>query len=429
MRSFREHSTSTVEDGVAEHRAIVVASALFLMGVCGLELHNFASGFQPWNLSMVGAAAIASVMAGLYLFTGRNKPQPRLFAIDAIYVTYLVWCCASALWSVAPVNTLVQVAYAFIAWIATLLLRVTPIGALVRAVLKIGFVLALVSFLFVFIEPRLAFQPSFSIFPELRGVFQHQQRLGLFMGLCLGLILVATMNREFKRTLRGGSMWRFILVTTIALAFVLAFARLNVVFIALAALATWAIFKSPRMRVISVAGIVAFSTWLTLNASDLIAGFAEDGGDITLTGRTNVWTQTLLAAQDAGLFGYGFASFTDPSFDAFWNSYRAPSAHNSVLQSYFETGWIGVALIVCVFLSQLFTSFRSGVTLNRVPYAFFLVLISALSSITGVTYAGKPTIAMLITLLFVAAERQAASRMGEVTERQRTGSSLSEVSS
>lgn len=389
------------------------ALAIFVLGVCSLELANPSSSIQPWNLVMAAAAAIAVMMILLGARHGNSVRQPQLFAVDAAFLSYLLYCGFSAFWSVSPLDTAVQVAYLSIAWLATVLLRTLPATRVIRYVIRIGFFFAVASFAAIIVLPGHAFQPSYALFPELRGIFQHQQRLGLFTGMILALLLIAIFNGERIKSIHMSRFHTKVVAVTLFVCFLWAFARFNMLTVALALVLAVALMRSTTMRVMAMGFAVVLALVLWFDSEWLIAIVGgEDGA--TLTGRTVVWERTQRAIDDGTIFGYGFASYTSPVFDAYWAGYRAPHAHNSALQANFETGVPGLILLAVLVWCQLRTAYRTGRVLRKVPYSLFLVIATTLNSLMGVTYAGKPTILLLLTLLVVGCEAQEARLLQSV---------------
>jgi exopolysaccharide production protein ExoQ len=402
----RDHQTTTTEIPRLSG-PLGFAAVIFVAGICTLELLNPPGPIKPWNLVMVCSAALASVIALIARARSRSAAEaPRLFFVDVAFVAYLSYCALTAAWSALPLDTLVQVIYLGVAWIATVLLRTVSPTQVVRVIMIVGFTIVVLSLAMVVVSPSQAFQPAWDLFPELRGVFQHQQRLGLFLGMLLGLLAIAIWNRERAIILRMSNFHRRVLVLTLVFAFLWAFARLNMLFVAIALTIAIAVGVSAAGR--ALAGVIAVGIvgWIVFDSNSLLTVIGGEGG--TLTGRTTVWERTQAAIDSGSGLGYGFASFTAPEFDQFWGDYRAPSAHNSILQANFETGFPGLAMVVVLIVAQVVAAVKVGRVTKRVSYSLFLVVLSILSSLTGVTYAGKPTILLLLTLFLVGSELQAA---------------------
>jgi exopolysaccharide production protein ExoQ len=99
---------------------------------------------------------------------------------------------------------------------------------------------------------------------------------------------------------------------------------------------------------LTVAGLTG---WLALGNADLRGLVAQSlGRDATLTTRTDIWAEAL-ALRTNPLFGVGFASIwlTREGW-ALSQRLHIPHAHNGYLETYLNTGLIGVALLVAVLL-------------------------------------------------------------------------------
>lgn len=97
--------------------------------------------------------------------------------------------------------------------------------------------------------------------------------------------------------------------------------------------------------------LVLLTLQLTVNLSDLVAGVL--GRNMTLTGRTDIWSGLLKEGTDP-LFGTGYYSFwlgdriERLSADFF---YQLNEAHDTYLETYLNSGLIGVALLLGLIIS------------------------------------------------------------------------------
>src|SRR5690606_24229416 len=102
--------------------------------------------------------------------------------------------------------------------------------------------------------------------------------------------------------------------------------------------------------------------------------------------------------------GYGFGTFNLPRFDYLFPIYRVGHAHSSFLQAYFETGLAGVAALFTLVGCQISSAWRYSVRCNTFSYSLFLVLYTAVSSLTGLNYAGQLSMLFSVMILFLAIE-------------------------
>jgi exopolysaccharide production protein ExoQ len=126
-------------------------------------------------------------------------------------------------------------------------------------------------------------------------------------------------------------------------------------------------------------------------------------GDLSLTGRVMVWMKAVNSVESEWLLGNGFAVFNSPNFDYIWGSYRPPHAHNSFVSIYFEGGFVGVSMLVILVFVHFYKSTETKIIgQNKYNYSNFVFFMAFLSSLTGVTYAGKPSILYSLLFIFIA---------------------------
>jgi O-antigen ligase len=125
-------------------------------------------------------------------------------------------------------------------------------------------------------------------------------------------------------------------------------------------------------------------TWLGLL-------MAKMGRDITLTGRTEIWSDVLKLAAKSSLMGVGFGGFwIGRVANIPWSeqmSWTLGQAHNGYFDVYLQLGWVGMALLLGVIIASargigrsLATDFEYG----RFRMAVFLMVI--LINITESTF-------------------------------------------
>jgi exopolysaccharide production protein ExoQ len=106
-----------------------------------------------------------------------------------------------------------------------------------------------------------------------------------------------------------------------------------------------------------VAGVVAA---LNLGLLDFVLGFF--GKDSTLTGRTYLWEQGWLAAQQRPVLGYGYAAywiqgFADP--ERLWAEFYISTRtgfhfHNTYIETLVELGFIGMTILALIILRSFY---------------------------------------------------------------------------
>ncbi|WP_336972754.1 O-antigen ligase family protein [Sphingobium aromaticiconvertens] len=396
------------------------AAQIFLFGVLALEL-QFLNGAVNFGNLVMCAASICAIICMLYGGRVERWNFPRFLAVDYVYFVYVAWCILSMAWSASPTNTAVQSVYLALLWVGCVYISRVPIDYIVRIVIWSAFVLALVSFAMIVVAPGLAFQPFSSTgFPELRGVFKHQLRLGAYMSVALVFMGIAFLNGNLREVVSKRNYVCVIVGLVLAACAAAALARSYSAYALLAAALGYFLSKRGALGWASVIALIILTVAIVWNSEALFQWFGDETGDPTLTGRTRIWEVTLQAYNEGShLLGKGYGSFDLPAFDHMWNRYRPPHPHNSFINALFETGMIGAFLTSAFLLAQLLSGIRSGRLLGRNSYAVCLVLMSFLASLTGVNYAGKPVVLFALTMLIVRSEALTASKVASTLRRSR----------
>lgn len=386
-----------------------------LVGLFCLEAYIPPNGSNPWNPVLLITSLFAIVMMAFEARRGARE-QPRLFFVDAVLVTYFAYCFLSAAWSPDHTNTLLQASLLAVGWLASVALRTVDVRAIVVGFVWLALIIAVASFVVAPLSPTMAFQPGSG---ELRGVLNHQLRLGMVMTLALCLLALLVANRDRARFLPMSRGRLALVVVVLVVCLAAAQARLYTFFGVLALVLTIAVMWRRWTRVLALAFVTTLIVLIYVNAPFLISLVAGGDPTDTLTGRTVVWSRTQVAIDEGTPWGYGFASFGSDVFAGFWGAYRAPHAHNSFLQAQFETGVIGFVLVVLMLLTQLWSAYRAGRALGRVPYSLLLVASASLGSLTGLVYASKPNLLLMVSFLALVSEMQEARGVKDERERYR----------
>jgi exopolysaccharide production protein ExoQ len=401
--------------------------AIFLLGAVALDLQFPVEAVNVGNLVLMVGALTASALA----VTARMRAGilgTSLLAQDWIYGAYVLLVFASVLWSPAPLNTAVQSIYLATVFIASVQLGDASITVFNRVLLVLAFGVAILSLLAAPVSAEVAFQPHASTdIPELRGVFSHQLRLGLFMALALGVCTIAVLNGEFRSVLGNSRLLRSIVVVVLVVTLVAAFARLYTAAMLLSlAIVVGLSHRGPRRWLMGgfLTCAIGLSVWL---GSDLVLWLEGVGVDTTLTNRVALWERTGVLAGSKPWLGFGYASFDHGSFDRLFGYYRPAHPHNSYLQAYFETGLIGLGLTLMLIVAQLRSGFRYARITGRYSYSIFIVSFTAIGSLTGSNYAGKPTLLFSVLLVIVAIEARAGRRAERLERPNRLRSPVSEA--
>lgn len=390
-----------------------ISVAFFVVGALCLDLNlpRF-GGIKTGNIAMLVLFAFSFLLL-VYANNGRIQ-TPRIKSSNLLLLFYLCLVGVSAAWSPSFTNTLFQFLLLSAIFFMSILLAQTSVELVVRYVFILAAASAALSLLMIYADQSIAFQPVSSIErPELRGIFEHQLRLGLFMGLALGLLALVILNGDFRRVFPHGA-WAHFALPMILLAFYLAYARLYSVFIIAALLLTVAFSNGRIVRRMAIAGSTVIVASAIFFFGEIESGLSNAGIDTGLNGRTLLWHRSLEEAERGPFWGYGFGSFDSPAFDHLWpGSYRPPHPHNSFIQAFFETGYIGLILVLAIVLSHASVAARREYG-RKYSYTFFMVVCTILGSLTGANYAAKPATLWCLVALMVSI----AVRLQSSTQKQ-----------
>ncbi len=375
----------------------------FLVSCIALDVSFGIEDFKFGNVVFLGGVVFCIVRLKQH---GERVGVERLFFADWVYIAYLIYLLITGFWSPSAFSTFGQVTFLGLIWYATVLLGSANIVLFTRYMVNAGVTLAVMSFGIAIMAPGVAYQPSPSgEVAELRGVFHHQLRFGAYMGMALGALILAALNGHLRSVVP--SRWLYLPYAAILfVALYLAYARLYTASALGALVVAIAFSASGWKRHIVWLATVAFFVSIFAFGGEIIEFLDDAGVDTTLTGRTTIWEFTLIVAADKPWLGYGFPSFDHSSFDWMWPSYRPAHPHNSFIQAFFETGFVGLVLVFI----QVAAHFRSSVRSSTcVPYKFsysvFFVVFTILGSLTGANYAAKPSVLFAYMLLVLSMER------------------------
>ncbi|TCU06817.1 O-antigen ligase family protein [Rhizobium sullae] len=386
----------------------ITGSAALIVSSLVLEIHQPALDFKFGNLAFL---LVCLLIIRARLLNMREAMRPGVY--DFFMFCYLAWAAYSISFSPVPRETAVQVTFAAVLWITALCLKQEPIYRTLHILYVAGVCVAISSLAILVLAPDIAVQPHSSTGePELRGVFEHQLRLGMYMGTGAGLLVVAAINGHLavvRRNVPAPLFWLGALAILLALQ--LSQARSPIAALVVTLVLCCSLAAPQRIiRVGAIAAIVGAILAIQFYPDQLQRLFFTTESDLTFSGRIRIWQEAWAAADRQPWIGHGFASFAAPAFDSLWVHYRPPSAHNSLLQAYFETGYVGafllLALVAAIFARGIYLSVRYRI----ISYTLVMCVYGIFCSFMSVIYAGKPSIFMALILLVAAQERVAAGR-------------------
>jgi O-antigen ligase len=325
------------------------AVMLFIISILTLEINFGPLGFNLGN--------ILAVLGSVFIIFIMNKSTTDNYFISILRMPDFLWALLlscfyliSVYWSVSPKDTFVQSMYFIILLIGCYSLHGIDRSIIIRIILNCAFWVAILSLLALIIDRNYALQPFQSTsFPELRGIFKHQQRLGLFMCLSLGLAVIAYINKEKDVFIGRILKYKKSYIIFIGLVALFAFARLFILFSFIAFFVAFLLTKYRATKYITI--LLFLSYCFYLYNIDISSQLFESykNGDLSLTGRLLVWERSINHALLSPLSGYGYGTFYSPTLDYIWaGDYRPPHAHNSFIQAFFDGGWIGLVLLMAV---------------------------------------------------------------------------------
>ncbi|NBN78055.1 hypothetical protein GWI72_07225 [Microvirga tunisiensis] len=381
--------------------------AYILFGLLALELHFLSSGVNIGNLIILSAVCIVGLLGSI------NRGLPfnltyRFRTHDYIFLIYIAYTALTAFWSISFGDTITGVVPVFGLFLLAILISKIDQSRLIRCTLMFAVVAAVLSLVMMVVVPDLAFQPKSSTGQEeLRGVFKHQLRLGAFMCVAAGFLVLAVLNGALKDVFFKRWTLRILGIALIFLVLYLSRTRLYVAAAILSLVLTVGLSQKGGVRWLTFAVIAYGALILSQTYEDILTYLEQIGFDTSLTARTLIWTRALAAITDQVYWlGFGYDSFINSHFDyLFRGNYRPSHAHNSFIQAHFETGMIGLLLLLLLVTVQ----FKAVLAArrqkrNRYSYAMFLFFFNLFGSLIGLNYAGALSVMFGLFIICLAIE-------------------------
>ncbi|WP_083852401.1 O-antigen ligase [Pseudoxanthomonas sp. GW2] len=360
-----------------------------------MMLYEFQS---PRIFGEIRLASAASTCLAAMMLLGRLPLIPKylrtLLAPPLVFLfIYYAINISSVAWSYAPTNSITHSLTLFI----FLLLALTYAGVdpdqFAGEVVKVTFVLAVVSWLMVLLVPNIGALPD--IVWRINGPMIHPQRLSLLLSLALICLTLIFLRGQRVLSKRFGIIALVVLSVTLLATQTRAFtffciASIGYIFF-------WKMNYSIRALMLIGAGVIVFlvvSNWdYVLNA------ISRDGSNtMTLSGRTVAWSNAIEMIRQRPMLGYGFASFNTSLTQHFFASgYIIPHAHNTWVNAMFETGFVGATAMTLFVLTALFTRRFADPS-----YGESLMFWVILSGLTGLIFGGKVNPSAAIVTVIVA---------------------------
>ncbi|MBP1852946.1 O-antigen ligase family protein [Rhizobium halophytocola] len=299
---------------------------------------------------------------------------------------FAILCFLSAFWSQAP-STSLRAATQYLTHVVCALIAmrvIAPVtlvrGSVVGCAVVLLYSLAFGSYSYDVLDSSYSFV----------GAFDSKNQLGFYASLgvlfCYALITVfRARGFWFLASLGSALISGYALfasksatsvITTLAVICVCAVLQLS-------------LWVSPRQRraIFAIGIILAIGTAIAaLQSGAVDAVLGAFGKDTTLTGRTYLWQQGIIAAHAAPWFGVGYQGYWVHGFadaERLWQEFYIASRtgfhfHNTYIETTVETGLVGTTLLTMVLLVSLFGHLHRFLMLDRSESALLLVSISML---------------------------------------------------
>jgi exopolysaccharide production protein ExoQ len=365
------------------------------------SLPNADGVVEPSSLVLV-IWALVYVVAGAALLDGVVR-QRLTVRVPVAVSAFLLLASVSVLWSAAP-DVTARRSLALVGTVTIGLLlaqRLAPIDILDAVRWAVALVAVFSLLLFVIGDPR-AIDP---VHDSLRGVLATKNTLGRVMGLGI----LATATTVFLDRSRGRRAVLFGIPMLIALAMTDSAGGTVIAVLVLVLVAVAALWRATSGRVF-LGSAVALA--LGAVAFALPATTAEDavgllGRDLTITGRTEIWSMALDAVMQRPVLGYGYGAFwhEDGPIEAariwallYW---PVPNAHNGVLDMALGLGSVG-AVIALVLVIGLLVRGVADVRAGRRQSAVFRISIGLLVVASNLVESSLLQENAYLTLLLIA---------------------------
>jgi exopolysaccharide production protein ExoQ len=382
----------------------------FIISIFLLDI-DIPGDFKFGNLSLF---LISIVVLFFYMFSNLNKYKCDL--TDYIFLLYVMFAVSSAFWSPNFIDTIFHGSLWLVIIYGCRGLAFSSKIKVLRYVIYVAIILCILSLLVIPIFPNYAWQSHSSTgIPELKGVFFHQLRLGVFSGIILGMLIISSLNGDFYKIFPKCNSKKLPICLILFFLFILFMsqARLYTLFFILSLLVNIIIdrLNKPIDKMFAIFCLVILVVFVT-NWNYIFNELDMMGVDATLTGRTLIWERTLDIINNSNVFftGFGYPSFDSPQFDIEWPWYRPAHPHNSFIQVYFELGVLGLLIIISFVVFSFKEIFISKK--NKFSYSGFLYIYTLLGSLTGSNFGGKPSVLFVLFYFIFLIEKSERSSRG-----------------
>lgn len=395
--------TSPVRAGVARRPLVDWASPLYVVGYLVLTFGPFREVIDPPGIVISGLIPLAGV--GLLLITPTDRIMTMPICLPLI--AYVGWNVASYIWTDVPTATFFMLRSEF-----SPLLVMTAVAAtidrdvLVRSVLSFFLIISGWNVLASVLYPGTGMLAGGGFAAGIHGTIGHKNDLGIFAVMTLAMVL-PLYRGPWRRTIV------FILVAT-ALATRSATAGGGLATVAFVWFLMMAVSRgrSRRDRQIlkaAAAALAIIAVLMTLRLMPVALDVYDK--DLTFSGRTMIWTESLRAVAQEPWLGRGLGGVWTQAPTMLrielWHQIGFPAAHshNGAIQLMLDIGIIGLGLMIVFLLSIARLAVKASLRPETRDLGRWGVLVLATTIVTGFAepMLGVPQIGLLSILWVVLA--------------------------
>ena len=421
-------SDSTIDsiDGVRTTAGPIAYFACAVFVVLGVLLH-FEAVSHPRALAYLTAAAYLTALIPIGVIFLLRVEVLRTLTVSLPPLLLIVWIFLSSSWTEDADRT------AFLIRVQLpILVGFMIVGAvlsdrdLMMWLLRAGRVVLLVSVAATIAIPssRAGALLNGEVLEGWHGLFPHKNDLGPFLAVFFGIVLIADGNKWAK--------WPTLFVTSAMLLGSQSITGLTSAMVAVAAMTWLRANRRADDRVMSIAVVVTTVVAVAgaLGARAGLPIFLEaTGKDPTFSGRTEIWGAVWGAITERPVLGYGRGGlFFQPANDIsieLWREigFRAPHAHNGVLDLTSQIGLIGLFIFAALYSSTMRSALRSY-RRNETFGSFVLVFLATLTvaSLSEPVFLG-PYLSLLAMLRVMTIRLDRVAKTNELHEQARPNSS------
>ncbi|MBK5238770.1 MAG: O-antigen ligase family protein, partial [Actinomycetales bacterium] len=334
------------------------AAPFFVPLITGLLLFSMAPQ-QPLydRLSLLDRAGLGMAVLSIVLFFTRTRLASLVIPLPLVGLLGLMGISIAQM----PQFFIVKdfLAFVLLFFFAVIAIAAGGMPGAIRGVALAGVLLALLTTLYAFFLPHVAFEPG----GQLRGAFGGSNSLAISLVLTIPAVICFSTRKRWSTF-----VFRSVTVVWIGVEILMSTSKTSlIVFIALLAiwLILWLRSKSKKIGVFALAALglavtVALANWTTITHA---LGKSSD-----LSGRFPLWEAYLSAIAERPLQGYGWHVITTPDMalgqfihSAFGHDLN--NANNDLLNWWALTGFLGPVVALVLVLSLI----AGGLFIRRLP--------------------------------------------------------------